>query len=316
MHKQNVCILGGSGFVGTHLASRLVKQGHNVTVLTRNRERNRHLLVLPTINVVSVDVQDEAMLMANFAACDTVINLVGILNQTRKQKFVATHVDLTQKALNAATAAGVKRFLHFSALKADANKAPSEYLRTKGKAEDLLKQQSDVDVTIFQPSVIFGDEDSFINRFAFLLKIPSWWFMLPNPNTRFAPVYVGDVVSAVVKSLEDPSTVNETYELCGPKVLSLKEIVGYIRDHLGKNTKIIGLGQGVSKLVAWALEWVPGKPMSVDNFQSMQVHSICGSNGFERLGLTTTPMESVVPRMLADTDQKGLLSVYRRTAGR
>ena len=316
MQKKHVCILGASGFVGTHLTARLVKAGHQVTALTRNRERNRHLLVLPTVRVVTTDVHDPNALKANFSGCDAVINLVGLLNQSRKERFSDAHVTLTRKVVEAAEHANVKHILHMSALKADSKNAPSEYLRTKGEAEDILREQNRIGVSIFQPSLIFGPDDSFVNRFADLLSLPSPWFLLPTPNTRFAPIYVGDVVSAIETSLNDRSTIGHTYELCGPKVLSLKEIVVYIRDHLGKNTTILGLGQGLSKLVAWLLEWVPGKPMSVDNFLSMQVHSICGSSGLEKLNIAATPLESIVPRMLTSSDRKGRLSVYRRTAGR
>ncbi len=316
MRKQHICILGASGFVGTHLTARLVKEGHHITALTRNRERNRHLLVLPTVRVLTTDVHDADALENHLAGCDVVINLIGLLNQNRKEKFSTAHVELAQKMLAAAKKNGVKRILHVSALKADAKNAPSEYLKTKGQAQDLLMEQTDVGVTIFQPSLIFGPDDSFINRFADLLRIPVPWFLLPTPNTRFAPVYVGDVVSAIVASLNDRGTIGKTFELCGPKVLSLKEIVLYIRDRLGKDTRIIGLGQGLSKFVAWMLEWIPGKPMSVDNFQSMQVHSICSTSGLEKLGITSTTMESIVPNMLAQSDRKGRLSDYRRDAGR
>ena len=316
MRKLHICILGASGFVGTHLTARLVKEGHHITALTRNRERNRHLLVLPTVRVLTTDVHDASALERHFAGCDVVINLIGLLNQTRKEKFATAHVELAEKMLAAAKKNGVKRILHVSALKADAKSAPSEYLRTKGQAQDLLMAQSEVGVTVFQPSLIFGPDDSFINRFADLLQLPMPWFLLPTPNTRFAPVYVGDVVSAMVACLDDRATMGQTYELCGPKVLSLKEIITYIRDHLGKDTKIIGLGQGLSKFVAWMLEWIPGKPMSVDNFQSMQVHSICSTSGLEKLGIPATTMESIVPNMLTQSDRKGRLSGYRRAAGR
>lgn len=314
MGKKNICILGGTGFLGTQLASRLVKSGHSVTVLTRNRERCRHLLVLPTLKVVTADVYDQQALLGHFAACDTVINLVGILNQNRKQSFTKAHVELTKTILAAASQQGVRHLLQVTALKADPEKGPSEYLKTKGEAESILSEQSDVPVTLFQPSVIFGPGDSFINRFAALLFVPV--LFLPNPNSRFAPVYVGDVVSAITKCVEQRELRGKTYELCGPRVMSLKEIVQFICEHLGKDVSIVGLGPGLSKLAARVLEWVPGKPMSMDNYLSMQVHSICNSNGLEQLGINATPLDSIIDHIIETPFEAGSLSDFRRKAGR
>ena len=204
-----------------------------------------------------------------------------------------------------------------SALKADPD-GPSHYQRSKGEAEALVReaQSADFNTTIFQPSVIFGRDDSFINRFAGLLRLPNYFFMLPSPNTRFAPVYVGNVVDAFAKSLDLRRTWGKTYQLCGPKVYSLREILVFIRDTLGLKRRIIGLSSGVSRLLARTMEFVPGKPLSVDNFNSMTVHSICDESGLKKLGIAPVAMESIVPRYLSRSGARDRLTEFRESAGR
>ncbi len=302
MSSLKLCILGGSGFVGRHLARRLVRLGHRVRVITRRRERHkRFLLVLPTLELVEGDVHNPAALRRYVEGMDVVVNLVGILNESGRsgRGFERVHVELPRKIVNACREMGVRRLLHMSALHAS-EEGPSHYLRTKGRGEEVVHSvaTNEFRVTSFRPSVIFGPEDSFINRFAALLRISPLVFPLACPNARFQPVYVGDVVEAFARSLTDHHTFGQRYDLCGPKVYRLREIVDYVARLLGLRRRVIGLGDRLSKLQAVCLEFMPGKPFSLDNYRSLQVDSVCARASWPVFGIEPQALEGLVPRYL------------------
>ncbi|HEU5423434.1 MAG TPA: complex I NDUFA9 subunit family protein, partial [Nitrolancea sp.] len=222
---SRVTLLGGTGFVGRHLAARLVARGHSVQVLTRHRFRHTDMLVLPTLTLTQADVYDAGVLREAFLGSDAVINLVGILNERghKGAGFREAHVTLTEAVIEACRGAGVRRLLHMSALNAD-KQGPSHYLRTKGEAATAVLMAKQLDATVFEPSVIFGPGDSFLTRFAALLKrLP--FMPLAFPKACFAPVYVGDVAAAFTHCLERREGVGRRYALCGPRVYSLRELV-------------------------------------------------------------------------------------------
>lgn len=315
MKINSVCILGGTGFVGTQLASQLVKQGKSVRLLTRSRDRNKHLLVLPEVEIIETDIFNREQLHKYFKGMDAVINLVGILNERQHSGagFRKVHLDLPKLVLAECLALGIGRLLHMSALNADASTGRSFYLRTKGEGENALHTFSTerLYVTSFRPSVIFGPGDSFFNRFAGLLKAAPGIFPLACPNARFAPVYVGDVVKRFVDALEDKNTFGQRYDLCGPKEYSLIELVRYTAEQLGLHTSIIGLPDFFSLIQAAMLEWFPGKPFSMDNYQSLQVDSICSQGKREQ-----TSIESIVPYYIGDKGMSGKYDRYRTHARR
>ena len=302
MKTTDICMLGGAGFVGGHLASRLASAGHNVTILTRNRERHRRLLVLPTVRLRQGDVYDRRFLEATIAQSDVVINLVGILNEKGRngRGFENAHVALADAVINACIATGTRRLLHMSALRADADRGPSHYLRTKGQAERLIMDKCGDNIawTMFQPSVIYGPDDSFTLRFAQLLRLTPLIFPLARPDARFAPVFIGDVVDAFVTALNDPQSAGQRYQLCGPDALSLRGMVRFIATCLGLRRLIVGLPDSVSKLQARICEFLPGKPFSMDNYLSLTVPSVCDDNGFAHLGLTPRSFRNIVPTYL------------------
>jgi len=172
---RRVCLLGGTGFVGKHLAHRLLELGWTVRILTRRREQHRDWLVLPQLELISVNIYDQEQLNAQLAKCEVVINLIGILNEIGNDGagFRKAHVEVTQKIITACQQNQIQRLLHMSALNADAKQGASHYLRTKGEAEELVHAVPDLAVTSFRPAVIFGEDDSFFNRFARLLRLPS-----------------------------------------------------------------------------------------------------------------------------------------------
>jgi uncharacterized protein YbjT (DUF2867 family) len=301
--QQSICLIGGSGFIGRHLAAKMVASGQQVTVLTNSRDQNRDMLVLPTLRLVQGDPYDPAVLRSVLAGVDIVVNLVGILNERNRNGsgFRRAHVDLTASLLEAIQDVGITRYLQISSLKADPD-GPSFYARTKGEAEALIRASSaaGTEWTIFQPSVVFGREDDFINRFAGLIKtLPV--FPLACPNSRLQPVFVGDVAEAVMRAIADPSSIGQTYQLCGPRVYSLREIVLLIADTLNLNRPVIRLSPTLGRLQARLMEFVPGKPFSMDNYRSLSVHNICDKSGLSQrdLGIRASAMEPVIRRYLS-----------------
>ena len=301
-----VCVLGGTGFIGQEIVARLGAAGHAVTVLTRDPAQHRNLQVLPSVRLVRADVHDERQLEAEFRGRDAVINLVGILNETTLGRgsgaqFRRVHTELPQKCVRACRAAGVPRYLHMSGLKADAQRGPSHYLQSKGRAEDYLREYCAVGpptFVIFQPSVVFGPGDAFINNFAGILKIAPGVLPLACADAKFAPVYVGDVAAAFVACLERKDVAGRTFPLCGPDVMTLGDIVRMTARYLGLSRRVIPLPRAVSRVQAAIMDYVPGKPFSTDNFLSATLDSTCDCDGLAQLGIERTAMRSVLPRYL------------------
>jgi NADH dehydrogenase len=316
MKINRVCILGGSGFVGHHLCARLCASGVSCRIVTRHPQRHRDLKVLPGLELVAGDIFDSKDLELHFRGCEAVVNLVGILNESgaKGQGFRLVHVDLVDRIVEAGRAAGVQRYLHMSALNASASKGSSEYLRSKGEGENQAHTQghSVMRVTSFRPSVIFGPGDSFFNRFAQLLRMTPGVFPLACPGARMQPVYVGDVVEAFAKALDDPSTWDKHYDLCGPQVFTLAELVRYTARVMGKRTLVVGLGDFVSRMQAHVMGHLPGKPFSYDNYLSLQTDSLCSGDGLAELGIKAQQIETVVPLYLADASERGSYSQRRK----
>jgi NADH dehydrogenase len=320
MNSLSVCVLGGTGFVGGHLVTRLIAAGHRVKVLTRNRELHRDLLVLPELRLVNADVHDAGQLPAQFDSVDVVINLVGILNERGHggAGFRAAHAELAGKVAQACRSAAVARLLHMSSLRADARSAPSHYLRSKGEGEEIVRREcgSAIDYTIFRPSVIFGPGDSFINRFAHLLHVLPLVLPLARASARFAPVYVGDVVEAVVRCLHGGAGSRMSLELCGPEIFTLRDIVSFTARTLGLRRSIVALPDVVGRAQALIFDLVPGKPFSSDNFRSLTVDSICSVDGFASLGIKPQAMAGIVHQYLGRKSAGRMLDEYRDSARR
>ncbi|MEY6431102.1 complex I NDUFA9 subunit family protein [Thioalkalicoccus limnaeus] len=300
MNKTPICILGGTGFVGRHLINALTATGYPCRLILRRPERYRDLRLVPGLEVRPGDLFDAEDLGRHLAGCGTVINLVGILNETRTSRFERVHVELVEHLVAAARTAGVGRLLQMSALHADALSGGSRYLRSKGAGEDLAHRalESGIAVTSFQPSVIFGRGDRFFNRFAGLLRIVPGFFPLACPNARLAPVYVGDVVAAMHTALADPATHGQRYPLCGPRVFRLQELVEYTAATIDRRVRVVGLGNGLSRLQARVFEWLPGQPFTRDNYLSLQTDNVCTRDGLAELGLRATDIAAVVPGYL------------------
>jgi NADH dehydrogenase len=301
--------------------SRLVERGLRVTVPVRRRARAGHLILLPTIDVVEADVHDDAVLSRLTQDQDAVINLVGILQGSRGTpygpEFAQAHVELPRRIVATCATTGVQRYLHMSALGADP-RGPSMYQRSKGDGEALVRA-SRLDWTIFQPSVVFGPEDKFLNMFAQLAR---FFPVLPvgGASVRFQPIWVGDVADAFCNALGNRETCGRAYELAGPRIYTLRELVEFAARASGHPRPVINLPGAAARLQAMMMEFAPGEPlMSRDNLDSMKVDNVASRQPYvpaPELGITPTAMEAEAPRYLAGQTVRTRLDSFRSRAGR
>lgn len=322
MKTQEVLLIGGTGFIGRHVAHLLSSRGVRVTIPTRRRSRAGHLLLLPTVDVVQADVHDALTLDRLVAGKDAVINLVGILHSASGapygKDFARAHVELPQKIVTACRRNNVQRLIHVSALKA-AKDAPSQYLRSKADGEAAIRKNFPFPGwTILQPSVVFGEGDAFLNLFACLLRV-SPVLPLAGASARFQPVFVEDVARIIGDCLEDDASFGKTYEVCGPRVYTLRQLVKYVGELTGHRRPVIGLPPALGALQAGLLELLPGPLMSRDNLASMRVDNV--SYGLPQptlLGKAANPtaLESIAPTYLAKRVPRARFDFFRSRARR
>lgn len=320
MNVSSVVLFGGSGFIGSHLAARL--SGHQLTIVlpTRHASHAMHLMPLPGVDIVEADLRDDAALHRLVAGRDAVINLVGVLHAHRAQpygpEFRQAHVELPRRLVAACAQAGVGRYLHMSALGADPH-GPSMYQRSKADGEAAAHSRPEVAATVFRPSVVFGPEDNFLNMFARLQRhlplVP-----LACAGARFQPVYVGDVAEAFVRALLDPHAARQTYELGGPQVYTLAELVRLAGRYAGHERRVLALPDGLARLQATLFEMLPGTPVITrDNLDSMKVDNVISpatkALTAAALGIKLTALEAVAPQYLSPT---GRLEPLGARAGR
>jgi uncharacterized protein YbjT (DUF2867 family) len=310
LKAKRLVVLGGSGFVGSHLLPRLAKDGHRILLLSRNREQRRAMGVLPGVHIHSVDVYDANALRRQFEGADAVINLVGILNAFGEQTFQHAHVELTQRVLGACQSANVSRLHHMSALKA--GQGLSQYLKSKGEAEAAVRNSS-LDWTIYQPSVMFGAGGGLVARFANLLRqMPA--LPLARATSRMAPTWAGDVAEAMARCIgDDKLGVDRSFELYGPDVFTLGDIVHMIRDTMGLRTPIIALPDSLGRLQAQVAQMLPGKPFSLDNFRSLRTDAVGKVDGYAALGITPQPLAAWLPVLLNVLPRQRRLDLARST---
>jgi len=311
--KERVLVLGGSGFVGRHLVANLSAAGHDVIVLTRRRERARHLLLLPTVRVVEADAHDAATLARWTRGATAAVNLVGTLHARGRDTFERVHVELPRMLAAACQGAGVTRLLHMSALGASAD-AASAYLRSKAQGEAAIAG-SGLAWTIFRPSVIFGPGDTFLNLFAKLARafpvIP-----LAAAQARFQPIYVGDVATCMARSLVDAETIGARYGLCGPKVYTLAELVRFVGETAGTPRPVVALGSALSRLQARVMEWLPGPLLTRDNLASMQHDNVCDADFPAVFGISPLALEAIAPEYLSPPSRYSRFDLFRAHGGR
>jgi len=310
-----VCVLGGTGFLGTALVTRLAAAGYWVRVPTRSLSHGRQLTVLPTVELSLANVHEPRVLGELLSGMDAAVNLVGTLNERAGARFKQIHVELVSRLIEEARIARVPRLLHVSAIGADPERAPSRYLRTKGQAEALVRA-SGLEFTILRPSVIFGPGDSLTNRFLRLLRLGAGILPLARASAKFAPVYVDDVAAALALALRDRAAIGRTYDLGGPDILTLAEIVRAAAAAAGVPCHILALPDWLGRLEALLLGLLPGKPFSLDNFRSLSLDSVGARDGLAELGIAPQRMAAVLPTYLASVARPARLAGNRAASER
>jgi len=313
---MRIVLVGASGFLGRYLLNALVADGHQCVVLTRAAVRHGDINLMSAVELVQADVYDAEVLASRFEGADAVVSMAGILNESGGggKGFRKVHVEIVEAIIQACGQAGVTRVLHVSALRAA--EGSSHYLKTKAEAEELLKRAGgkkadSLKVTVFQPSVVFGQGDNFFSMFALILQL-SWVLPLACPKARMQPVYAADVAAAMVAALDDPMTWGKTYELGGPQSYTLKELVAWTARNMGLRRYIIGLPKPLSVAMAAMMGMVPGKPFSMDNYRSLQTESTTRKNGFAYFGIAPRSIDTVVPDYLTGSVKQQRLQAYRR----
>ncbi|WP_306480823.1 complex I NDUFA9 subunit family protein [Limnobacter sp.] len=277
---KNVLVIGGSGFLGQAVCNQLAKAGYRINVPTRRYDKAKHLLTLPTCQIIEANIHDRATLGRLVSGQDIVVNLLGVLHskpgKPYGQNFRVNHVEFPKALCTAMSKHGAKRIVHVSALGVGVqNPAPSMYLRSKTDGEAVVKD-SGLAWTILRPSVVFGREDKFLNTFASLAKIAPF-IPLAGADARFQPVSVSDVAKAVFACVEDQGkdTLHNTYDLVGTEIFTLKELVKLSARAVGKNPLVFGIPDVAAKAQAFLMELAPGEPlMSRDNVDSMKIDNI------------------------------------------
>jgi NADH dehydrogenase len=311
MSSANILVLGGSGFVGRYLVPRLDAAGHSITVPTRRRERARHLILLPKTDVVQMNIHDDAQLEQLIADKDVIVNLVGILhgrlgesNDPYGPDFRAVHVELMQRIIRIAERHKVSRLVQVSALGITDNDPatlPSRYLRSKAAAEKLLRE-APFEWVIFRPSVMFGPGDSLLSLFARLQRFAPV-VAVPHADARFQPVYVGDVADALAKAVDSAAMAGKTYELAGPDVYTLRELIRLAGLYSGNERRVFGLPTSLGHLQAMVMEKLPGRTlMSRDNLMSMKVDNVASGPIDPQLGIDPLSLPAIAPSYLAPMD--------------
>ncbi|MGE0723983.1 MAG: complex I NDUFA9 subunit family protein [Alphaproteobacteria bacterium] len=298
-------VFGASGFIGRYVVKRLAADGWTVVAAVRHPDQALFLKPMGhvgQITPVRASVTDETATAAAIAGSDAVVNLVGILYESGAQRFDAVHLAGARRVARLARAAGVQRLAHVSAIGADPE-SRSDYARTKGLAEAAVRAEFPA-ATIFRPSIVFGPEDDFFNRFAVMARMLPALPLIGGGQTRFQPVYVGDVAEAIVKSVTDPTCAGRTFELGGPRVYTFEELMRLLARETGRRRLLVPVPFALARMKAWFLEKLPVPPLTRDQVTMLETDNVCGSNDLPALGIRPTAVEAIVPTYL-DRFRKG-----------
>ena len=301
MRLRRVTVLGASGFIGRYIVKRLARRGAVVAAVSRHATRAGFLRPMGDVGqVVPLDagLADEARLAAAIAGSDAVICCAGILYERGRQRFDAVHHQGPARLARLAASAGAKRFVHLSAIGADPASA-SAYARSKAAGETAVSAAFPA-ATILRPSLVFGPEDEFFNRFAALARYAPALPLIGGGKTRFQPVYVGDVADAAMAALDRPETCGRTYELGGPEVLSFRELMEMILREVDRHRLLVSVPFGLAMLEAAFLELLPVPPLTRDQVRLLRHDTVVGADalGLAALGIAPTGLELVLPTYL------------------
>jgi uncharacterized protein YbjT (DUF2867 family) len=301
MTHRRATVVGGSGFIGRYVVERLAERGTIVAVVSRHANEAGFLKPMGDVGQIALidgDLRDEARLGAVLAGAEAVVTSVGILYERGRQRFEAVHVEGPARLARLAAAAGARRFIHISALSADPQ-SPSAYARTKAAGEAAVLAAFPA-ATILRPSIVFGPEDDFFNRFAKMACLSPVLPLIGGGATRFQPVYVGDVAAAVVAALDRPEAQGKTYQLGGPKAYSFRELLELMLAEIGRKRALVTLPYGLASFEALFLEWLPKPLLTRDQVKLLQRDNLVetGALGLADLGITPTALELVLPTYL------------------
>jgi len=300
--KPLICVFGGSGFVGRHMVKALARTGARIRVAVRRP--NEAMFLLPAGNVGQIqlfaaNVRDDASVAEAVKGADVVINLVGLLHQSGRQKFGAVQAEGAGRIAKAAKAAGVKRFIQMSAIGADKN-ARSSYARSKAEGEAAVRDAFP-DATIMRPSIIFGPEDNFFNRFAWMASLSPILPLIGGGKTKFQPAYVSDIAEAAVRILDNPHWAGKTFELGGPEVMSFKDLLKLICEITHRQRILMPIPFVLASLQAMFLQLLPNPMLTMDQVRLLKTDNVVGSEGvctFKDLSIAPASAEVIVPSYL------------------
>ena len=299
-NTKSICIVGGTGFVGHHLSARLVSQGYRVTIFTRRSSGDLAARQSPA-DVVEIDTESTVDCINALSGHSALINLAGILYESGGQRFQSVHAELPARLVQACASAGVRHYLHMSALRADMKDPPSAYLRSKARGEAAVNAAPDsLTVDVFRPSIIFGAGDNFFGQFAGMLRwLPV--FPLVCQGSKFAPVWVDDVTQAFASVLAGGPTpgTRRSHDLCGPKTYTFRELIEFTASTLGKRRLIIGVPDWAARLQGLVLQQFPDPLFTLDNYYSLQAPSTCECNALISLGIEPSALETIMTAALS-----------------
>jgi uncharacterized protein YbjT (DUF2867 family) len=301
MRSRRTAVLGGSGFVGRYVVQRLAERGDVVPVGCRRAENAKFLMTFGQVGqiaVLNIAIDDAELLPAFVAGNDAVVNCVGILAESGRQTFERVHHQGPARLARLAREAGVERLIHISAIGADP-RSTSAYARTKAGGEAAVRDAFPT-ATILRPSLVFGPEDQFFNRFAAIAMISPLLPLIGGGRTRFQPVYVGDVADAVIRCLDDPATAGRTYELGGPRVYSFRELLELLLDEIRRKRVLVEVPFGLAELQARLMSILPNPPLTPDQVELLKRDNVVSSGalGLAALGITPTAVEGILPTYL------------------
>ena len=307
--EKLITIFGGSGFIGRHLVRRMAEQGWRVRVVVRDTQKAAFLKVagrVGQISLVPASITNEQNVTAAVQGADAVVNLVGILYQSGKRSFQATHINGAENIAKAAAKAGVKHLVQISALGAD-SASPSKYAQSKAAGESAVKNAFP-GATILRPSVVFGAEDGFFNLFGWMVQVfpivPFFTNTVPHAEggggPKFQPVYVGDVVTAISQAVSGDSHTGKTYELAGPRVYDMREVITMVNNEAQRKRWIIGVPYFIASMMALVLQFLPKPLLTPDQVKQLKIGSVCSGKlpGLEAFGIPPTAAEAIIPTYL------------------
>ncbi len=314
-NSKRAVLFGGAGFIGSHLAVSLSQDGWQTTIITKHPHRHRELLVIPSLKFIAAGDLSDEFIASQIHASDTVVNLIGILNQNRSATFADLHVRLPQRIAETCLRNQARRLISISAL-GGAVDAPSQYLQSRGQGERELQtvMQNGLNCTIIRPSIVFGPGDSFSRMFHQLLSISPLIFPLIMPDAVIQPVYVKDVVRCIVHAMNVRTPDRGSFDVAGPDVFSLREFIALIDRMAGMRHRIVGLNQALSRLLASIAQYAPGRPLTPDNILSLQVPNSLTADVPPPYGAQSTKFESVANTWLGG--QNTQYDRFRTQAGR